>query len=258
MSREADALRGVRGRAVGSRRTGAPAALVVQNTPGGGLGRWEGWLREGGLEPDVVAAYGGAELPKTLADHRALVVLGGGYLPDEDDRAPWLARTRALVAEAVGRGVPVFGICLGGQMLAQVAGGSVQGSYGTPEFGSTALRLRDEAADDPLFGGLPAAPTAIENHKDAITALPPGARWLAQSEACPYQAFRLAGAPAWGVQFHPETTAERIRQWDPARLAPYGVDRDELHRAAVADEPAAREVWRTVALRFAALASGGA
>lgn len=230
-------------------------ALVVQNTPSGGPRRWEGWLRDGGLELDVVAAYDGAPLPASVAAHDALLVLGGGFLPDDDERAPWLAPTRALVAEAVERSVPVFGICLGGQMLAQVAGGAVQGSYGEPEFGSTPLTMRAEAADDPLFAGVPAAATAIENHKDAITALPPGAHWLAESERCPYQAFRLADSPAWGVQFHPEASADRIRDWNPERLAPYGIDRDALHRAAAADEPAARDTWRTVALRFAALAA---
>ncbi|WP_069467501.1 type 1 glutamine amidotransferase, partial [Actinacidiphila rubida] len=200
----------------------------------------------------------GAALPADLDGHAALIVLGGGYLPDDDVRAPWLAATRALVGEALATGTPVFGICLGGQMLAQVAGGAVKGSHGAPEFGSTALRLRDAAAGDPLFAGLPGTPTAIENHVDRITELPPGAHWLVESEACPYQAFRLDSAPAWGVQFHPETTAERIRHWDPERLAPHGVDRDDLHRAATENEPAAAQVWHTVALRFAAHAVGTA
>jgi GMP synthase-like glutamine amidotransferase len=232
---------------------GATRALVVQNTPSGGVGRWDGWLRDGQVEPEVVAAYEGAPLPRRLT-HQALVVLGGAYLPDEDARAPWLARTRDLVGQALEAGVPVFGICLGGQMLAQVAGGTVQGSYGEPEFGSTRLRLRPEAADDPLFHDLPAQPSAIENHVDAITALPPGADWLMESSGCPYQAFRVAGAPAWGVQFHPETTADRIRGWNTDRLARHGTDRDALHRDALAAEPAATAVWRQVAHRFAALA----
>lgn len=227
-------------------------ALVVQNTAGGGLGRWAGWLREGGLEPRVVAAYDGQPLPERLTD-RALVVLGGGYLPDDDARAPWLARTRALMGQALEEEVPVFGICLGGQMLAQVAGGEVRGEHGTPEFGSTRLRLRAEAADDPLFHGLPAEPTALENHVDAIVGLPPGARWLAESAACPYQAFRVGDAPAWGVQFHPEADAGRIPGWNAARLARHGVDRAALHAAALTAEPSSAPVWREVAHRFAAL-----
>jgi GMP synthase (glutamine-hydrolysing) len=232
----------------------ASSALVVQHGPAGGPGRWEGWLAEGGLLLDVVPAHRGAPLPAELTGHRALIVLGGAYLPDDDERAPWLERTRALVREALDTGVPVFGICLGGQMLAQVAGGTVRGRYGRPEFGSTRLTLRPEAEKDPLFRNLPPHPTAIENHVDAITELPPGAHWLAESDQCPYQAFRV-GESAWGVQFHPESTADRIRTWSAERLAGHGADRDELLRKAALHEAAAAGVWRAVALRFAALSS---
>jgi GMP synthase (glutamine-hydrolysing) len=229
----------------------AATALVVQNTPTGGPGRWEGWLAEGGLAVDVVRAYDGEPLPERLRPrHQALVVLGGGYLPDDDERAPWLARTRELVGEALATGVPVFGICLGGQLLAQVAGGAVRGEHGRPEFGSTELTLRQEASTDPLFAELPEQPRAIENHVDAITALPPGASWLAQTDACPYQAFRL-GESAWGVQFHPEAAADRISGWNTDRLTRYGADRDRLHRVALDTDAASAEVWRRVALRFA-------
>jgi GMP synthase-like glutamine amidotransferase len=230
-------------------------ALVVQNTPSGGLGRWESWLAEGGLAAEVAHPYRGDTLPeRLLPDHRALLVLGGGFLPDDDERAPWLPRTRELARQALAEGLPVFGICLGGQLLAQVAGGAVRGSHGQPEFGSTELTLRQEAAADPLFTGLPEKPRAIENHVDAITELPPGAVWLAASPGCPYQAFRL-GARAWGVQFHPEASAERIPFWDTGRLARHGVDRDTLHRAALADDADSTRVWQQVAHRFAAVAT---
>jgi len=104
-----------------------------------------------------------------------------------------------------------------------------------------------------LFHGLPGHPPAIENHVDRITALPEGARWLAESDTCPYQAFRL-GDRAWGVQFHPESSADRIPHWDRERLGRHGVDRDALHRAAARDDAAAARAWRTVAVRFAQLA----
>ncbi|MFC7987100.1 type 1 glutamine amidotransferase [Streptomyces sp. NPDC057336] len=228
--------------------------LVVQNGPGGGPGRFGDWLVADGVSPDVVHAYAGAPLPRRLT-HDGVVVLGGGYLPDDDVRAPWLAPTRALVAEALERGAPVFGICLGGQLLAHVAGGTVRGGHGEPEFGSTPLTLRPGAGDDPLFGGLPERVTAVEHHVDAVTALPPGAAWLMESERCPYQAFRV-GDRAWGVQFHPEAGADRMRSWDPERLRARGLDPAELCRRAERDEPAAEAVWHGVARRFAAVVRG--
>ncbi|WP_226484388.1 type 1 glutamine amidotransferase [Streptomyces parvulus] len=225
--------------------------LVVQNHAGGGPGRFGEWLAAEGLSLDVVHAYAGAPLPRR-AGHQGVVVLGGGFLPDDDERAPWLAPTRALVAEAVERGAAVFGICLGGQLLARVAGGTVRGDHGEPEYGSTPLSLRAEAGDDPLFRRLPSRVTAVEHHKDAVTALPPGAAWLMESERCPYQAFRVGGR-AWGVQFHPEAGAGRVRGWDADRMRARGLDPEELTRRAERDEPAAEAVWQEVARRFAAV-----
>ncbi|OEV13487.1 type 1 glutamine amidotransferase [Streptomyces nanshensis] len=231
-------------------------ALVVQNTPTGGPGRVGDWLGEDGLPPDVVHAYDGGELPETLADHRCLVVLGGGFMPDADDRAPWLARARELAAEALKTRVPVLGICLGAQLLAHVAGGTVRARHGLPESGSTELTLRPEALEDPLFRGLPARVKAVEHRVDAITRLPRDAYWLASSERCPVQAFRV-GERAWGVQFHPEATPRSVAGWDAESLREQGFDRDELVRQAELDEPAAAANWRLLLGRFAAFVTDG-
>jgi len=226
-----------------------PRVLTVQNGENGGPRRFGDWLTADGLRVDVVPAYDGTPLPDRLK-HDAVLVMGGGYLPDDDNKAPWLPRTRALVAEALVSGAPVFGICLGGQLLAHVAGGEVQGDVGAPENGSTPVTLCEDAADDALFHDLPPVVPAIEHHVDAVTALPPGAAWLARSERCPYQAFRV-GETAWGVQFHPEVTPDRIPTWNAEKMRAQGFDPDEVHRQAVADEPVSTPVWRTVASRFA-------
>jgi GMP synthase (glutamine-hydrolysing) len=220
--------------------------LIVQNSRSGGPGRFGRWLEEAGARLDVVLAHDGAPLPAKL-EHDAMIMLGGGYLPGDDDRAPWLAPTRDLVAQALDREVPLFGICLGGQMLAQVAGGEVTADVGAPEHGSLPVTLRPEASDDLLFHGLPGVVPAIENHVDAITRLPSEAVWLAETERCPYQAFRI-GTRAWGVQFHPEVVPERIRGWTPS-----GFDPEAVYAGAVADEPVSTPIWHQVATRFAEL-----
>lgn len=228
-----------------------PVVLAVQHGPNGGPRRVGDRLTAAGLGLRTVHGHAGEPVPERPDGYAAVLVLGGGYLPDDDARAPWLRPTRALVTAALGAGLPVFGICLGGQLLAQVTGGTVTGRSGTPEVGSTVLRVRAEAADDPLFHSLPGTVTAIERHVDAVTGLPPGARWLVESDDCPYQAFRVADH-AWGVQFHPEIPAERLAHWDAEALRrDHGVDLAELRRTAEAAEPAAAAVWSTVADRFA-------
>lgn len=220
--------------------------LIVQNSRSGGPGRFGDWLAAEGLRLDVVHGYDGTPLPEKL-EHDAMIVLGGGYLPGDDGGAPWLARTRELARQAVRQSVPFFGICLGGQLLAHVMGGEVVTAPERSENGSTPVTFRAEAAADPLFHDLPPVVPAIEHHVDAITALPSGAVWLAETERCPYQAFRV-GERAWGVQFHPEVLPERIKQWEVD-----GFDPDEVYARAMADEPVSTPVWREVAARFASL-----
>jgi GMP synthase (glutamine-hydrolysing) len=198
--------------------------VVIQNAPGSGPGRLGTWLAETGVALDVIPAHDGGAVPEEPGPgHAAVVVL--------------------------------LGICLGGQLLAHVAGGTVAAGSGRPEFGSTPITMRPEAAEDPLFRGLPPTVPAIERHRDAITALPPGAAWLAESAACPHQAFRL-GPAAWGVQFHPEVAAERLRGWHPEWIRKQGLDPERLCRQAEADEAASATAWRTVARRFAAVVRG--
>ncbi|MEV1021248.1 type 1 glutamine amidotransferase [Streptomyces sp. NPDC050264] len=234
---------------------GPGPVLVVQHTRRGGPGRVGTWLREAGLDLSVLRPYDGEDLPDAL-EGRPLVVLGGGFLPDDDERAPWLPATRRLVAQALTDATPFLGVCLGGQMLAQVAGGAVRAEHGRPEYGSTGIRLRPEAARDPLLRGLGTEVPAIERHVDAITELPPGAAWLASSADCPHQAFRV-GARAWGVQFHPEADAARTATWDRAQLAARGVDRDVIHARALADEAAAVTAWSEFTRRFARVCGAG-
>lgn len=223
--------------------------LVVQNTETNQVRRLGDWWRADGLTLDVVPAYTGRALPERLT-HDALVILGGGFMPDDDHQAPWLPRTRDLARQALQTDTPVLGVCLGGQLLAHVGGGTVRADAGAPERGSTAIRIRPEADTDPLFHSLPAHVTAIENHVDAVEELPRQAVWLASSQACPYQAFRI-GDSAWGVQFHPEVSADDLARWDRSRMRARGVDVDALVPQARADEPAAARVWRQVASRFA-------
>ncbi|ADD44111.1 type 1 glutamine amidotransferase [Stackebrandtia nassauensis] len=225
-----------------------PTAIVVQNGPKGGPGRVGEWLAAEGIALDVVHGYQ-EPVPERL-EHDAVIVLGGGYLPDADDKAPWLAATRTLVRQALDTDTPVLGICLGGQLLAHVAGGVVEGDVGAPENGSTPVTIRPQASDDPLFGSLPPTVPAIEHHVDAITALPPDAIWLAETDRCPYQAFRV-GRSAWGTQFHPEIDPDRVRRWDPEPLREQGFDPEQVYAGADADDEVARAIWEKVTRRFA-------
>ncbi|MES4901087.1 MULTISPECIES: type 1 glutamine amidotransferase [unclassified Streptomyces] len=225
----------------------SPRVLMVRNSEGSGPGRLLPWLRDEGLD---VVELAGAEAPADPAGYDGVVLLGGGFLPDDDAYAPWLPGQRELTRRAVAEGVPLLGICLGAQVLAAAEGGTVEGSYGVPERGSCAVELREEAGGDGLLEGLPRRFRAIQNHRDQITCLPPGSAHLARSEACQVQAFRVGGC-AWGVQFHPEAGADRLDGWDEAALADKGLDLAALRAEARAAEPASARAARRLAANFA-------
>ncbi|QTX06199.1 type 1 glutamine amidotransferase [Agromyces archimandritae] len=226
-----------------------PRVLVVQNSPSSGPRRLAGWLEEAGLDLEV--RHGADGLPASIAGYAGLVMLGGGFMPDDLARAPWLAAERALAAEAIAADLPTLGICLGGQLLADVAGGQVRAAHGMPERGATEIRATDAGAADAVIGALAPAAHVIENHQDMITALPAGAVLLASSAACEVQAFRL-GRHVRGLQFHPEAGAEDLLRWDEAALSAEGISRDSLVDAARAVEPDSAARCAALAAAFAA------
>lgn len=227
----------------------SPRVLVVRNAERSGLGRFLPWWKEMGLE---VVEVTGEAVPAAPDGFDAVVLLGGGFLPDDDEHAPWLPAERELTRRAVAGGVPLLGVCLGAQVLAAALGGVVRGDHGRPERGSCRIALLGQARTDPLFAGLPEEFRVIENHRDQVTGLPPGAVRLAESEACPVQAFRV-GARAWGVQFHPEAGADRLEHWDEAALADAGLDLHALRAEAEQAEPESARHARRLAANFAGL-----
>ncbi len=147
--------------------------------------------------------------PRPLEEYDAVLVFGGQMNVDEEDAHPWLRSEDELVRALVERGVPLLGVCLGGQLLAKAAGAHV-GPSPKRERGFVHVELTDGADGDPIFGSLPREFDVFAMHEYAFQ-VPDGAVELARSNVCS-QAFRL-GDRAWGVQFHPEVRLEQVEQW---------------------------------------------
>jgi GMP synthase-like glutamine amidotransferase len=149
-----------------------------------------------------------AERPEAPAPgaYDAVMVFGGAMHVDQDAEHPWLRGEVRYLRELLERRVPVLGVCLGAQLLAQSAGGRV-GPAAKPEVGWLDV---ERTGEDPVLDVLPARFPAFQWHSYAFE-VPPGAVELARSRVCA-QAFRLGGT-AWGVQFHPEVTSEIVGAW---------------------------------------------
>lgn len=237
-------------------------ALVIENDPTDDLRRLGGWLIEAGLRLAVIRAHRGEDLPDDLDGYDALIVLGGeqSAYPGGDGApgAAWFPKLESLLRKAVRHRVPTLGICLGGQLLAQAHGGTVERSPAGPELGARLVARRDIAEQDQLWAAVPFAPDVIQWHYDEITELPIGATLLAASTRYPHQAFRI-GDRAWGTQFHVECDTAMFAGWvaDNADwLIDEGFDPVDLVEGVTAAQDDVREVWQPFAHRFAELVQG--
>jgi GMP synthase-like glutamine amidotransferase len=172
--------------------------LIRQHVDSAPAGLLAAWLDARGLPYEVSRSWLLERLPDP-EDYAFVASLGhDGMAGDTHD--PAVAAERELLALAVERGVPVLGLCYGGQVLAAVLGARV-GPAPVAELGWRAIET-----DEPDL--VPAGPW-LEWHFERFET-PPGATELARTVDAA-QAFRLG--PHLGVQFHPEATVEIVEGW---------------------------------------------
>jgi GMP synthase-like glutamine amidotransferase len=133
-----------------------------------------------------------------------LVVMGGPMNIYEEDKYPWLADEKSFIREAIISGKVIIGLCLGGQLIADVIGGKVtQNAY--KEIGWFPVQLSEAARLSPLFSFFPEWPVVFQWHGDTFSLLPEEAESIAQSQACKHQAF-IYKKRVFGFQYHMENT----------------------------------------------------
>ena len=194
----------------GKREATSSEILVVQNAESEGPGLLARALEDQRLGTRIVRAFRGEPVPRSAEDRPGVIILGGPMGAYETGRFPHLADEIALAADAVARGRPFLGVCLGSQILAATAGSRV---YRGPveEIGWFPVTLSALGRRDPVLGVLHEDPVVFHWHGDTFD-LPEGAVLLASSRLYAHQAFRL-GPRAYGVQFHPEITPAMVDEW---------------------------------------------
>lgn len=129
-----------------------------------------------------------------------IVAMGAPWSVDDAAIGSWISAELALLREAQRIGVPVLGICFGGQALAAALGGGVERAP-RPEIGWVEVET-----DEPSLVG--PGPWFQFHYDRWIT--PPGGVEIARNEVGP-QAFRIGRS--LGVQFHPEITVLELESW---------------------------------------------
>ena len=186
----------------------APRFLAVQHIACEPPGAFEDELRDRGGTLERVEIDAGDPLPG-YHGFAGIIVMGGPMGAYEDERLPWLTAEKRFLADAVAADVPVWGVCLGAQLLAASLGADV-GPGPEPEVGVLTVQRTAAGAADPVFSVARDEFHALQWHGDTF-ALPPGATLLARSAAFEQQAFRVGRA--YGLQFHVEVGVPLATEW---------------------------------------------
>jgi GMP synthase (glutamine-hydrolysing) len=226
-------------------------ALSIAHQRDAGPGVFAEVLRSRGIEHDVWQRSGAESPPADPVAYDAVMVFGGAMHADQEERHPWLREEKALLRDLLDRGVPLLGVCLGSQLLAEAAGAPARRAR-EPEIGWHHVEVTAAGADDPLLGPLAPGFEAFQWHSHECP-LPPGAAALARSDVC-LQAYRI-GDSAWGIQFHAEVSRADAEAWiddyrndeDAVRI---GLDPDALRRRTSASIEEWNELGRALCARF--------
>ena len=158
---------------------------------------------------EVLADWAARGLPE--AEFTVLDVVEGDPLPAPEefdgyilsgsdkgvyDDTPWMQPLRDFLIAAKQAEKPLFGVCFGHQIMAEVFGGKAE-KVGDPVVGVRAFDVDGKDAPAHVW------------HQDQVTKIPSGAKVIASADYCPVAALAY-DFPAMSVQFHPEYTPEYV------------------------------------------------
>jgi GMP synthase (glutamine-hydrolysing) len=184
--------------------------LVCQHVAFEILGTLDPLLRGSGFRIRYVNFSRYPDAEPSVDGYHGVVVLGGPMSADETDAYPHLATEIRLIEDAIDKGLPVLGICLGAQLIARALGASV-GRNHEKEIGWYDVSPTGAGEEDPVFSHFAPTEKIFQWHGDTFD-IPSGGVHLASSPSCENQAFRY-GENVYGFQFHLEVDEATIERW---------------------------------------------
>lgn len=196
--------------------------LILQHSEGTPPGTTLDWIATRGHQADIRLLHKGDHLPAPPAQSTApdtakngdwsfdmVIVLGGPMNVDEVNRYDWLSGEKKFLTRLLEANIPLLGICLGGQLLAQCLGAEVRRNSHW-EVGWHLIELDGTAASLHVF----------QWHQDTF-GIPPGAQRFAHNSITANQGFTF-GPNIVGVQFHPEANDQWVQECSEENPYPHG------------------------------------
>ena len=159
------------------------------------------WANEQNIKVTYTRFFKGDELPD-IQEIDGLVIMGGPMSVYDEEHISWLAEEKAFIRSCIYHKIPVLGICLGAQLIADVLGARVY-PHSHQEIGWFPIQVtstNDRLSEARVFHW----------HGDTYD-LPQGAIHVASSEGCYQQAFTYKNH-VLALQFHLEVGREEVNR----------------------------------------------
>lgn len=169
------------------------------------LGNIEPWLQQRGYDITATLFHETDQLPD-INDIDCLIVMGGPMSVHDEAEYPWLVKEKQFIRSAIDAKLPVLGICLGAQLIADVMGGDI---VPNPEKEIGWFPVRGVVQNTGSTFAFPSTFNAFHWHGETFN-LPPQAVLIAENDTCKHQAFQI-DEHVIGLQFHLETTAQQVK-----------------------------------------------
>lgn len=177
----------------------------LKHVPFEGLGSMEGMFIERGCDLSRTCMYEDQSLP-SIHDIDALIIMGGPMGVNDDDSYPWLTLEKEFIESVIKLDVPVMGVCLGAQLIANVLGAPVTKNV-HEEIGWFPVS-RTKGLMDARVENLPIRFDALHWHGDTFD-IPDGASNFLTSDGCANQGFAY-GDSTLALQFHLEMLPSNV------------------------------------------------
>lgn len=177
--------------------------IVYQHVPFEGPGIIAEWAQARDRELQVVHSYRGDSVTPG-ADAAFLVVMGGPMSVNDTAEHPWIEPELDIIRQRIATDLPTLGVCLGAQLIAKACGSEIYKAEENEIGWYPVQRVTAEG----LGQYLPEQFTPLHWHGETFD-LPSQAVHLAQTDACPQQAFQV-GRHVLGMQYHIEATYESV------------------------------------------------
>lgn len=184
--------------------------LLFQHSDSEPMGTLNPLLKANGLNIRYCNFSREPNLEPTIENYSGLIILGGPMAVYQADQFPHLKYEMKAIERALKLDIPVLGICLGAQLIAQALGSEVKKAEHV-ELGWHSVHLTEDGKRDPLFQDYQRTEKVFQFHQDFFDP-PKSTEHLAYSSQVEGQAFRY-GSKVYGFQFHLETDAAMIERW---------------------------------------------